>query len=130
MELVQVDGVRAQRVQRVLKLLAHLVRRPDLIALETPIEAVAELGGDDPVLPVVADGTPDHLFREVIAVAFRRVDQVDAQIVRAAQNAVRFGLGEVFTPLAAELPCTDADHRDAQSRLPKLTEFHTDSSII
>lgn len=47
------------------------------------MELMPELGGDDPVFPLVpSQEIADKGFRQVVAVAFGGIDQVDAELLR------------------------------------------------
>ena len=71
---------------------------------------MAELGGDHPVVPPLADGGADERLGQVIAVALSGVDQVHPQLVGAAQELVHLRLGEASSPFAAPLPGPNPDH--------------------
>src|SRR4051812_9918569 len=75
------------------------------------------------------DGAADELFTQVIAVALRRVDEIDPQFSPARQDSIDLVLRVVFPPLAAILPRADADDGDVQSGLPENSVFH-DSCIV
>jgi hypothetical protein len=64
----------------------ELHRRPPALLEGLGVELVAELGGHQPVLPVVADGGADERLGQVVAVAFGGVDQVDAEASGSAQQ--------------------------------------------
>ena len=54
-ELVEVDVIGSQRLERGVELPEDLVRLPQLIPLEGAQVAVTELGGDEPLLAVTLD---------------------------------------------------------------------------
>jgi hypothetical protein len=86
------------------------------------VESVAELGGDHPVVPPLADGRADERFGQMVAVALGGVHQVDTQLSGSPQQSVDLLVGEVLSPLAAELPGPDPDnrHREAGAAEPAV----------
>ena len=46
-----------------------------------PVEVMAELGGDDPCIPLPFDRLADQRLRQMVAIALGPVDQVDAEIL-------------------------------------------------
>src|ERR1039458_8755051 len=95
MELIEVDPLDAQRLERGLKLLADSRGGEVLGAIEEAIEVMAELGGHEPERAVMAaEVVSDQALGKVVAVALGGVDQVDAEIARLIENGVRLGLGK------------------------------------
>ena len=122
--LVEIDVVGVQGSQRCLKLFQHFLGRIVQGAGEVAVELVAELGGDDPAIALAPYRPTDQRLGEVIAVALRCVDQIDAKIRGAAKQPVNLGLGEGLAPLAAELPGAQADHRHFQPRASQPPILH------
>ena len=88
------------------------------------VKHVAELGRDDPFLTVARDRVADERFACVRAVALCGVDEVDPPLACRVEHAVDFILRKVFPPLAAELPRSHADDRDAKIGLTQTPVFH------
>jgi hypothetical protein len=88
-ELVEVDVIGSERFERGVELAEDLVGRPQLIALEVAEVAMPELGGDEPLLATALDGLADQPFGDVVAVALRRVEEVDAEFASTAKQLVR-----------------------------------------
>ena len=125
MELVEVNGLHAQRAKRSFELLAHIRGGEVFGAVHELFEVMAELGGDDPARAVVAaEVIADQALGEVVAVAFGGVDEVDAQFGGLVEDGVHLGLGEVAAPFAAELPGADADDGHSQARAAKKSIAH------
>ncbi len=104
---------------------------PDLLGPEAfgpvheAVEAVAELGGDDPAVAVVpGQVVPDEALDPVIAVALGRVDEVDAALRGLVEDGVHLGLFEGPPPLPAELPGAEADRGDLEPRPAENAVFH------
>jgi len=71
-------------------LLARLGRGKSVGAVHEFVEAVAELGGHEPARAVVAaEVIPDQPLGKVIAIAFRRIDEVDPRVERFVDDADR-----------------------------------------
>src|ERR1039458_1073191 len=122
MELIEVDPLNAQRLERGLKLLANARGGKVLGAIEEAIEVMAELGGHEPERAVVAaEVIADQALGKVVAVALGGVDQVDAEIARLIENGVRLGLGKGAAPLSAILPGAEADDRDPQAGAAEIS---------
>jgi len=81
MELVDIDSLDLQRPQRILKLLAYIFCRPQLISLEMTSELMPELGGHNPIISLTPDSLSDQLFREMVAIAFGGVNQIDTEFL-------------------------------------------------
>ena len=96
----------------------------DGIAGEEVMELVTEFGGDDPVFTIVVDGFADEFFREMIAIAFSGVDEIDTTVFGRSEHVVDFGLLEVFAPFPAELPCADTHNGNVHISFAKSTVFH------
>src|ERR1039457_3515668 len=95
MELIEVDPLDAQRLERGLKLLANSRDGEVLGAVEEPVEVMAELGGHKPKRAVVtAEIIADQAFGKVVAVAFGGVDQVHASLPRLMENGIGLTLGK------------------------------------
>ena len=116
MELVEVNRLDPQRPQRSLKLTPH-ARRGELIRpVQEPVEAMAELGRHDPPRPVMAaEVIADQALREVVAIAFRSVNEIDPEFGGLIEDRVRLSLGKGAAPLAAKLPGAQADNRHTQA---------------
>ena len=78
-KLVQVDPFHLQGPQRVLKLRAHLLRRPKILALQVTDEPVSELGSNDPMVALAPDRVANQGLGEMIPVALGSVNEVDAK---------------------------------------------------
>ena len=61
-ELVKIDVVRPQGLERLLQLLLDLRRLEHIIPLERRVEPMAELGGDDPLVALTLDRPADELL--------------------------------------------------------------------
>jgi len=85
-QVENVDVVGAEPAQRFLRALDHpFARKPPLV---WPFAAnISELGGEHPVVALVADRAPDHLLGLAARVAVRRVDEIDALILRLGDDA-------------------------------------------
>src|ERR1035437_2241279 len=128
MELIEVNRLDAQRPQRRLKLLANVRRSETFGPVQELIEAMAELGGDDPLRAVVpAEVIADQAFGKVVAIALSGIDEVDAEFGRLIEDGVRFSLGEGAAPLAAKLPGAHADDRYPQTRAAENSIAHAGS---
>ncbi|MDZ7801159.1 MAG: hypothetical protein U5K81_10250 [Trueperaceae bacterium] len=123
-ELVKVHVVGSERLQRGVELLEDLVRGPELVALEVAQVAVPEFGGDVPVLASALDRLADQAFGDVVAVAFRGVEEVDAEFAGAVQDVSHLGHLVVAAPFAPELPGADSDDGDGQSGRAQTSVLH------
>jgi len=133
MLLINVDVVGPKRPQRPFQLGDHLLGCPVIAADGNwwpvvllhglGVELVAELGGDHPVVSLLADRLADERFGQVVAVALGGVHQVDTQVSCPPQQPVELLLGEALSPFAAELPGPDPDDRDLRPVLPSLRYF-------
>ena len=142
MELVEVNGLDAQRPQRGLKLLANVRGGESLGAVQELVEVMAELGGDEPARAVVAaEIIADQAFGKVVAIAFGGVNEVDAELRRLVEDGVRLGLGKGAAPFAAKLPGAEADDRNPQAgaaensiahgqSLPQIEETETGIIVV
>src|ERR1035441_7217758 len=127
MELIEVDPLDAQRLERGLKLLANSRGGEVVGAVEEPVKVMAELGGHKPKRAVVtAEIIADQAFGKVVAVAFGGVDQVNAEFARLIENGIRLDLGKGAAPLAAILPGAEADDRYLRARAAKISIAHED----
>src|ERR1022692_3226096 len=125
MELIEVNPLDAQRLERRLKLLADARGGEVLGSVEKAVEVMAELGGNEPERAVVAaEVIADQAFGEVIAVAFGGVDQIDPKLARFVEDGVRLGLGEGAAPLSAILPGAKTDDRHPQARAAEISITH------
>src|ERR1035437_1507513 len=130
MELIEINGLDTQSPQRRLKLFANIGRREAFGPVQELIEAVAELGGDDPLRAVVpAQVITDQALGKVVPVALSGVDEVDAELRGLIENGVRVGLGKRAAPLAAKLPGTDADDRYPQPCAAENSVTHAESLL-
>ena len=93
-------------------------RRAALVGTRT--HDAVELGGDDPVVALVADGAADHLLGLAAVVDVGGVDEVDAGVARRGDHALRFGL----VGRAAEHHGAEAEWRDLQAAAAELAVFH------
>lgn len=80
--------------------------------LQVTGKAMAEFSGHYPTIPLVLDMLSDELLRQMSPVAFCGVDEINAQIMSSPQNGACFVDRKTLAPLAAELPCADADNRN------------------
>src|SRR5438309_9528092 len=87
---------------------AHRSRRPPLVGHPFVVEPVAEPGCHDPVITVPGDCPANESLGQAVAVALRRIDEVDAQVRWRARGGYRPRTGEALAPLTAELPCDKA----------------------
>ena len=71
-----------------------------------------------------AEVIADQPLRKVVAVAFGRVDEVDAEFGRLIEDGVRVGLGKGPAPLAAKLPGAQANYRHPQTRAAENSISH------
>src|ERR1035441_1592114 len=125
MELIEVDPLEAQRLERGLKLLANSRNGEVVGAVEEPVEVMAELGGHKPKPAIVAaEVIADQAFGKVVAVAFGGVDQVNAEFTRLVQDGIRLHLRKGAAPLAAILPGAEADDRYPQSSAAEISIAH------
>src|SRR6185369_6347560 len=124
MELVEIDVVRLQIGERAIELFDHVARRPARRAIEEPVVLVPELRRDHPVAALPPERAADERFRETVAVALGRVDEVDALFLRVREEAQGVVEGEGFSPLAAELPRAEFDDRDDELGLSEGAVFH------
>jgi hypothetical protein len=133
-ELVEVHVIGSKRPQRPLQLSDHLLRRPVIgsdrsrrptgLLHGLGVKSVAELGGDHAVVPLLVDRLADEGLGQVVAVALGGVHQVHAEFSSPSYQPVHLVLGEPPSPLAAELPGSDTDHRDPQPRLAQPAVLH------
>jgi hypothetical protein len=97
--LEDVDVVGAQRPQGGVELRDDVLGRP-VVAAQRPrippglahplgVEAMAELRRHHPCVAIARDGATDQRLGEMVAVALRRVDQVDAELARDGRPARR-----------------------------------------
>ncbi len=123
-ELKNVEIIGVECLERCSHLIPYLSRVPVARAVQRAVKVVAELGGDDPCIPLPVNTLANEALREVVAVALRRIDEVDAFIPGSTENGVHLFRGKVHTPLAAKLPRTNADYADLQSCRSKGSIFH------
>jgi hypothetical protein len=97
MELVEVDDVHAEGLERGVELSLDAGEGEIVVAVQEAVEVVAELGGDDPT-GAVATGEviADEYFGEVVAVTFGGVDEVDAALRSGVEDGIDLGLGSVL----------------------------------
>jgi hypothetical protein len=117
MELVEIHMVRPERPKGVLQLLPDVLRTEQAVPFEKPSELVTELRCNDPVVPFAVDSFAHQDFRQVIAVAFGRVYEVDAAVLGCAEYSVYFAVAVLSAPFPAELPRANPNYADVQVRL-------------
>jgi hypothetical protein len=122
--LVDVDVVGPQRAEGLSSCSLHVGRRAGLGPPHVPVELVAELRRDHPLVPAAGDRAADQRLGQVVAVALGRVDEVDPEVGRPGEHGGDLVLGEVLAPLAAELPGADADDRHAEVGRSEPAVFH------
>ena len=124
-ELVQIDVVGAQGLEGGVQLGQHLRGGEMVLALDMALVGMAELGGHDPAVPLPEQGLAHQGLGEMIgAIAFRRVHQVDAQLLGPPQDGLHLGEGVLLPPFAPELPGAHPDNRYPQARFSKNPVFH------
>ena len=102
-----------------------LLRSEAVGPVHEAVEGVAELGGDDPAVPVVPrQVVADQALGQVIAVALGSIDEVDAGLGRLVEDGVDLGLPESLAPLPAQLPGADPDHGNFEARPAQGAVFH------
>ena len=52
------------------------------------MKLVAEFGGDDPIFTIPLNRLPYQRFRQVIPVAFGRIDEVNAEFLRSLEQCI------------------------------------------
>src|SRR4051812_3102681 len=90
---------------------------------------MADLRRDDPSVAVARRCVSYECFRGVVAVTFRGVDEVDADLAGLVEHPVSFRLREVLAPFPAELPGAHADDRHAKIRPAEPAIFHSAGMI-
>jgi hypothetical protein len=85
---------------------------------------VPELGGDHPLAALAAERAADQRFREAVAVALGRVDEVDAPVLRVRKEPLDVFERERPAPLASELPRPESDRRNDETGLAEGPVFH------
>ena len=126
MELIQVNRLDAQRLERGFELSAHAVHGKIIVAVQEAVEVMAEFGRHDPARTVTARQIiADEFFGKMVrAVAFGGVNEVDAAIRRRVEDGVGLGLCKIPAPFAAELPGAGADDGDAQAGFAQNSITH------
>src|SRR3954471_12373110 len=81
MELIQVDAVSFERFERRFQLFHNFGSRECLCAIHEAVEAMTKFRGDDPFRAISArEIIADETFRQVIAVTFGGIDEIDAEL--------------------------------------------------
>ena len=125
MELIEVDPVGPQGPEGGDELGLDVLRPEAVGPVHEAIEAVTELGGDDPAVALVPrEIVADQALGQVVAVTLGRVDEVDAGFGGPVEDGVDLGLFEGLPPFASELPSADADDGDFQAGPAQCAVFH------
>ena len=69
-------------------------------------------------------GCADERLGSVVAVTLGGVDQIDAELAGAIEHRIDVGLGEVFSPFAAELPGANSDDGDDEVGFSESAVLH------
>src|SRR4051812_18739880 len=104
MELIQIDIIRLERLQRFIKLPEHIVRLVMDRSIHEGVKVMAEFRGNDPFFAVAPNRLPDQALRGVIAIALGGVDQVDAEVAAAVEDLIDLILRKLLPPFPTELP--------------------------
>ena len=118
MDLVEIDIVGVEMAQAALgggeQIVAAVIVR-------------AHFRSDKDLVPPLADGFGDQLFRETAAISFRRVDKGYAAVYRPLNGRYRVALFH-RAQLAGNRPRPKSKHRDLWAILAKFTCLHSLSS--
>ena len=129
MVLENIDVIGVQGPKRLFDLPAYLFGPPQTAAVLKAVEAMPELSRHDPLRPVVPDVAPDQLFRQVIPVALRGIDQVDPAFFAGVQDGIHLPLSEIFSPFAPELVGADPDYGNLEAALAESSVLHSSYTI-
>ena len=89
-ELIEVNGISLQPPQAHLDALAQILGPTDRQPLVRPLPRQTALGGDDHAVRIGRQSFADDVFGDFRAIGVRRVNEVDADLDGALQDAPRF----------------------------------------
>src|SRR4051812_34121082 len=123
MQLVQVDALELQALKTPFQILAQLLRPAVLVPARRLRPHQAAFRADDQVLQIGMQRLCDADLAVMRAVALRGIDEIRAELISAAQHAVRVRLVLRRSPDVRVLD--DAHRAVADAVYAELTDFHS-----